>query len=223
MALGLAGELGYDTSKMVVITYEEIFRSAEMWIWSVDLDSENVPVARALVRLDLNYVEAFDAFPELAPQAVGPGEEQPNLTAEAIGFSEMGYRPQPWLSRPGIMIYRKHVSIGEWNVVVGNFMVRYLPETGVLIAVNRFENEPVDGFEMNVDRDAAIEAAAAHLDIPGSTPAQVGLIQLQDGPSRFTDLNIYWEVKFDAGFVYVRCNDGNIMVSNIGPSEPMGF
>jgi hypothetical protein len=223
LAMEFAAKLCYDTSKLHVIGQVELFRSPEIWIWSVDIDGEEGPVAKTYVRLDLNYVEVFDGFPEFAPKAVGPGEEEPNLTAKALDLKGLGYSPEPWLSRPGFMVYRKHVSINDWDVSVGNFIVRYIPETGVFTGINRMENEPADDIELNTDREAAIQAAAVFLNDESLSPTHVDLVQIQDGPSRFTDVHVYWEVKFDDGFVYVRCSDGTIAVSDAGISQPIGF
>jgi hypothetical protein len=98
-----------------------------------------------------------------------------------------------------------------------------MAETGVFTGINRMENEPVDEIEMNTDREAAIQAAASFLNDESLSPTHVDLVQIQDGPSRFTDMHIYWEVKFDGGFVYVRCSDGTTAVSDVGVSQPIGF
>lgn len=221
MVMDIAGKLWGDTSGMFIIIRDEKYRSEEIWLWALDLEGEGGPLGSGHVRLDLGYVDMFDAYSEFAPKAVGEGEYHPNLAEDALGISELGYVLQRWLSIPGIMVYRKHVQISENRVSVGNFILRYVPDTGAFIGFNRYENEPVDYVVINVDREAALKTAIEYLGGTDDLPTHMGFVQIQDGPSRFTDMHVYWEFKFEAGFVYVRVDDGSIAVSDAGLSEPI--
>ena len=214
LALEYIGKLGFDTSKLVVFEQKEIIHSDELWLWMLSFDGENGPVATTYVRQDFMRVESFNCYPELAPQAVEPGGELPNLTIEALGFSDLGYRHVPWTSIPGLAAYRKHVPIGEWDVCVGEVFVAFVPETGTLVGVEWLENPPVEEFTMEVDQEAAIAIVAEDLNNPDMRPAQVDLVQIQDGPSRLTDMNVYWELTYELGSLFVNCNDGTIALKN---------
>lgn len=223
LAMDFAGKLGYDSSVLYVVEQREIIHMDDQWLWMLAIDGENGPVAMVEVRQDLMLVESFTPFAEFAPQAMEPGGDLPNLTVEALGFTELGYEHAPWVSEPGRTIYKKRMPIGEWSVCIGNIIVRFIPETGALLGVERFENPPVEEFTMEVDEETAISIVAEDVNTPDLKPVNVDLVQIQDGHSLSTDMNVYWELKYELGFIYVHCGDGTIAMSTMGPSQPLGF
>lgn len=223
LAMEFAGKLGYDITMLIVVEQTEIIHSDEIWLWMLALDGENGPVATVDVRQDLMLVESFNPFAEFAPQAVEPGGDLPNLTVEALDFAELSYEHAPWVSEPGRAIYKKRVPIGEWSVCVGNMIVRFDPETGDLVGVERFEIPPVEEFTMEVDQEAAIKIVAEDVNTPDLTPIHVDLVQIQAGHSGLSDMKVYWELTYELGYIYVQCDDGTIAMSSAGPSQPLGF
>ncbi len=223
LAMEFAGKLGYDMSALIVVEHSEIIHSDEIWLWMLAFDGENGPIGTVDVRQDLMLVESFTPFAEFAPLAVEPGGDLPNLTVEALDFAELGFEHAPWVSEPGRAIYKKRVPIGEWSVCVGNVIVRFHPETGDLVGVERFENPPVEEFTMEVDQEAAIKIVAEDVNTPDLRPIHVDLLQIQAGHSGLSDLKVYWELTYELGFIYVQCDDGTIAMSLVGPSQPLGF
>jgi len=223
IAMNFAEKLGYDTSELYIIEQNELFKSDEFWFWMLTLEGENGPVATTYIRADLGMIESFDCIHDFAPRAVPPGGEYPSLTAEALGLVDRGYSPAPWVSDTGNTIYRKHVPISGHDVTVSNVLIRFVPDDGKLIGVNWNQLEPIERFEMNIDSEQAVDKAAEYLEEETIAPDNLDLIQIQDGPSRFTDLNVYWEVTSDHRYVYVRCNDGHISVNLAGINVPLGI
>jgi len=223
IAMNFAEKLGYDTSQLYVIEQNEVFKDDAFWLWTVALEGDNGPVATAYIRADLGRVESFDSIHDFAPLAVTPGEELPNLTVEALDLDEWGYVPAPWVSLTGNTVYRKRVMISGHDVTISNVLIRYNPEDGTLIGVNWNELEPIDEFDMNIDSDEAIEAAAQYIEEDSIVPDNMDLIQLQDGASRFIDVNVYWEVTYNGMYVYVRCRDRYILINQAGVHAPLGM
>jgi hypothetical protein len=223
IAMNFAERLGYDTAKLYVIEQNEVYKDDAFWLWMLALEGENGPVATVYVRLDLGRIESFDCIHDFAPLAVLPGEDLPRLTVEALDMDDRGYLPAPWVSSTGNTVYRRRVMIGGYDVTVSNVLIRYVPDDGKLIGITWNELEPLDEFEMYIDADEAVEAAAQYVEVESIVPDNLDLIELQDGPSRFTDLNVYWEVYWNNMFIYVRCRDRFILVNDAGPNIPLGF
>lgn len=222
-AMEFAGRLGYDIDELFIVLQDEVAHFDEFWLWRCDLDGPEGPVATVYVREDLRRVESFDAYAEFAFPAIEPGGELPDLTADALGLHELGFRPAQWASHEGHTVYRKHVSSGDWDISVGNVIIRFLPEMGDLIGILWLEDDLVAEVSVQVGGEDAISIAAGYLDELVSSVTHVDLVQIQDGISRVSDMNIYWEIQFGDSYVYVRCNDGEVAVSDAGPSEPLGF
>lgn len=222
LALDIAAEFGFERDKLYVMGHMELVNFPDFWLWSVDIDSENEPAARVLLRKDVNRVEDFDAFPSHAPRAADPGRKVPDITASRLQLQERGFRLEEWLSTPGSTVYRGYVPISGFDVVVANVTIRFDTGSGLLIGANWRELPPITGFTMTFDKEEAIEAAGSHLGRQGLTPLHVTLVQIQDGITA-EERNVYWEVHSDEGLVYVRCDDGKIAVNNAGLALPIGF
>ena len=223
VALNFMAKLGYDRSKLYVIAQSVLYHDGDLWLWTVDIEGKSGPVANAFVRTDLGRIDSFNPNAAYAPMAVKPGEKLAYLTANAIGLKELGFLVEPWLSSPGLTMCRKYVPISGQDVCVGGFLIRFDPENRKLSGCDWRENPPVAEFSMNVDESEAVKATASYLNKPDFSPSHVSLIQIQEVASNVTVMEVYWEVKSEAGYVYVRCKDGRISVNNAGPQEPLGF
>ncbi|HDS30409.1 MAG TPA: hypothetical protein ENN67_05125 [Firmicutes bacterium] len=222
IALEYARMAGYDMGKIYVNSTTEVYKSPELWVWKVDIEGENGPAAMAMVRADLDRIELFDAIAESSPLKAESGTSEPVEIADALGFDELGYKPALWVSGDGKWVYRKQVKIGEWDVSVGYYTIRTNTENGNFIGTTWIEYEPLESFEMNFEEEEAYYMAAAFLNRDNPELKNTDIIQLMDGSSVKEDMNVYWELKFDEGFVYVRCRDGQILINQAGIGEPLG-
>lgn len=219
----LMDKLGYDISKLSLTEQMQIFNTPQISLWNLAFDGENGPVATAYVREDLMRIENFIPDGRYAPQAVPLGGDLPSLTIEAIGFDEMGYENTDWLSMPGRAVYRKRVLISEWDVCVGNLAIVYNQENGKLIGIDLYEFPALESFDMEFYREDAVRIVADDLNNEGLVPENVDLIQIVRDPSKPDEKEIFWELTYDQGYIYVSCADGSIIMSQAGPSIPLGF
>jgi len=223
ITMDFASRLGIDVDGMQLIESNQVYQAKGFWLWRLAYDYYNAPMLTSFVRLDLRNIETFEIYAEFAPLATEPGNDYPDLAEDLLGLEDMGFERANWLSEEGMQVYKKYSIISDYGVATEAFVLRFDPVNGTFIGFNWYGYPPLTGFDMNYEINEAVEVIERDLGRTNLSPVHIDLVQLVDGDNWMENSNVYWEVTMEDGYVYVRCNDGNLAISPEGPDMPLGL
>jgi hypothetical protein len=214
-------QLGYDRTGIQPTVVGEISHTVESWVWGVDFQSILGMVGTVLVRVDTQEVEGFYAYPEFAPLVSNPTDELPVFTMEALEISEPEYRVLDWATQPGWITFRRYAQVGDHEVGIGMTAIVSEPGLGQLIEIHMVTYDPPEEFSLNIDEQSAIDEAVNYIGDESLPIESVDLVYVPDRAKNSVPKYFCWEVRLGEFFVYVKCDDGTVIVEPNGPTFPI--